>query len=84
MSGKDYTIWSDISKSKHEPDGSFKRQDSAFRNVIKHGGEYKPERGRDYSPILSNFRSNDLLDRYHLYVSYACRWSWNLQQYTIV
>ena len=40
-------------------DGSFKRQDSSFRNFIEKGGKFAPER-----------------ERYHLYVSFACRtWS---------
>lgn len=43
---KDYTVWSDISKSKSEPDGSFKRQDSTFRNFIEEGGKYAPEKGQ--------------------------------------
>lgn len=45
MSTKDYTIYSDISKAKAEPDGSFKRQDSAFRGVIEKGGRFEPEKG---------------------------------------
>jgi putative glutathione S-transferase len=41
-------------------DGSFKRQDDAFRDWVKRDGAspYKPERGR-----------------YHLYVSFACPWA---------
>lgn len=41
-------------------DGSFKRQQSQFRNWIenKPGAEFPPEK-----------------DRYHLYVSYACPWA---------
>src|SRR5215212_6589277 len=40
--------------------GSFKRQDDAFRDWVKHDGStpYQPERGR-----------------YHLYVSLACPWA---------
>lgn len=41
-------------------DGSFKRQQSQFRNWIenKPGAQFPPEK-----------------DRYHLYVSYACPWA---------
>ncbi|KAG6839757.1 hypothetical protein C0991_011912 [Blastosporella zonata] len=58
MSTKDVTLQSDIAKMKTEPDGSFKRLDASFRNVIEKGGHFEPE-----------------LDRYHLYVSYACPWA---------
>jgi putative glutathione S-transferase len=46
MSGKDHTVWSDISKSKSEPDGSYKRRDSTFRNFIEKGGRFQPEKDR--------------------------------------
>ncbi|KAG6828600.1 hypothetical protein H0H92_007341 [Tricholoma furcatifolium] len=58
MSSKDHTLQSDIGKMKTEPDGSFKRADASFRNVVEKGGRFEPE-----------------LDRYHLYVSYACPWA---------
>lgn len=42
---KNYEAQSDISKFKGEADGSFKRQVSSFRNWIKEGGEFPPEKG---------------------------------------
>jgi len=58
MAAKDTTLQSDISKMKTEPDGSFKRADSSFRNTIAKDSQFEPE-----------------IDRYHLYVSYACPWA---------
>ncbi|KAF9528020.1 glutathione S-transferase [Crepidotus variabilis] len=46
MSAKDHTLQSDIAKMKAEPDGSFKRRDSSFRNLIEKGGKYEPEKDR--------------------------------------
>lgn len=46
---------SDISKYKSEPDGSFKRPASSFRNFIKAGGQFPPEKGTS-SRLLSNYR----------------------------
>ncbi|KAF8182064.1 glutathione S-transferase [Pholiota molesta] len=39
---KDVTLQADITKMKREPDGSFKRADSAFRNQIEKGGRFEP------------------------------------------
>jgi len=55
MSGKDHSIWSDISKSKSEPDGSFKRRDSTFRNFIEKGGRFEPELGQSQTRLLNGF-----------------------------
>lgn len=56
MATRDVSAQSDISKLKHDADGSFKRKASTFRDTIEKGGKFEPEK-----------------DRYHLYVSYACR-----------
>ena len=72
MSTKDTTLQSDIGKMKTEPDGSFKRLDASFRNTIEKGGKFKPATGGhrvNFFNLFLNFSS----DRYHLYVSYACR-----------
>jgi len=72
MSTKDTLLQSDISKMKTEPDGSFKRLDASFRNLIEKGGKFEPATGRhrvNFFSLLLSFSS----DRYHLYVSYACR-----------
>lgn len=45
MATRDVTHLSDISKGKMEPDGSFKRKASSFRNFIEKGGEFAPEKG---------------------------------------
>jgi len=58
MSTRDTSSQSDITKMKPEPDGSFKRAPSSFRDVIAKGSKFEPE-----------------IDRYHLYVSYACPWA---------
>jgi len=72
---KDVSLQTDIGKMKTEPDGSFKRKDASFRNVIEKGGKFEPEKGV-YNHCSCSFTflcitSN--ADRYHLYVSYACR-----------
>ena len=52
-------VWTKGSVSNNQKDGSFKRVDSVFRNVISVNDQvYKPE-----------------TNRYHLYVSYACPWA---------
>ena len=52
-------VWTKGSVSNNQKDGSFKRVDSVFRNVIGVNDRvYKPE-----------------TNRYHLYVSYACPWA---------
>ncbi|KAH9478681.1 Glutathione S-transferase omega-like 2 [Psilocybe cubensis] len=43
---RDTSSQSDISKMKTEPDGSFKRQASSFRNTIEKGGKFPPEQDR--------------------------------------
>jgi len=45
-STKNATDMSDIGKLKTEPDGSFKRLASSFRNSIKNDGQFIPEKGR--------------------------------------
>ena len=45
MATKDTTLQSDISKMKTEPDGSFKRADSSFRNTIAKDSQFEPEIG---------------------------------------
>jgi len=39
---KDTTLQSDVTKFKTEPDGSFKRVPSSFRNTIEKGGQFEP------------------------------------------
>ena len=43
---QDVSAQSDISKMKVEPDGSFKRAASSFRNFIQKGGQFPPEKGK--------------------------------------
>jgi putative glutathione S-transferase len=45
---RDVSHFSDISKSKTEADGSFKRAPSSFRNFVKVGGQFPPEKGTSY------------------------------------
>ncbi|KAF8633152.1 hypothetical protein AX17_004653 [Amanita inopinata Kibby_2008] len=45
-STRDVTIQSDIAKLRLEPDGSFKRAPSSFRNTIEKGGRFEPEKDR--------------------------------------
>jgi putative glutathione S-transferase len=47
-STRDISQLSDISKLKTEEDGSFKRQTSQFRNFIKKGGDFEPEKGESW------------------------------------
>jgi len=42
---RDVSGQSDISKMNVEPDGSFKRAPSSFRNSIQKGGQFPPEKG---------------------------------------
>ena len=72
---QDVSGQSDINKMKVEPDGSFKRAPSSFRNFVRKGAQFSPEKGAPSKPrfptqILS---PPPVADRYHLYVSYACR-----------
>jgi hypothetical protein len=41
------TLQSDITKMKAEKDGSFKRADASFRNVIEKGGHFEPQPGAE-------------------------------------
>ncbi|GLB42169.1 putative glutathione S-transferase [Lyophyllum shimeji] len=43
---RDVTAQSDITKMKTEPDGSFKRAPTSFRNSIEKGGRFEPEPDR--------------------------------------
>ena len=75
MATRDVTHLSDISKGKMEPDGSFKRKASSFRNFIEKGGEFAPEKGK-LPVVCARGREINAIcpaGRYHLYVSYACR-----------
>jgi putative glutathione S-transferase len=42
---RDVTNQSDITKMKTEPDGSFKRAPSSFRNFIEKGGRFEAAKG---------------------------------------
>ncbi|TEB34306.1 glutathione S-transferase [Coprinellus micaceus] len=46
MATRDVSAQSNIHVMKTEPDGSFKRQASSFRDVIERGGRYEPESDR--------------------------------------
>lgn len=54
---RDVSTFSDISKSKTEADGSFKRKPSSFRNFIQNGGEFEPEKGESFLSQLAMFLS---------------------------
>jgi len=43
---KDSILQSDITKMTHQPDGSFKRAASSFRNFIEKGGKFEAEQDR--------------------------------------
>ena len=47
--------FSDLSKPKTEPDGSFKRVPSSFRNFIQVGGQFPPEKGTSYLDSFPKF-----------------------------
>ena len=72
---RDTTHLSDPSKFKLESDGTFKRPATVFRNSIEKGGTFEPEAGeRPFWRLSSSeLLTHTILDRYHLYVSYACR-----------
>jgi hypothetical protein len=78
MTTRDTTLQSDIAKMKTEKDGSFKRADASFRNTIAKGSRFEPEHGwvSVLLPIVFCPEILPYLDRYHLYVSYACRMSY--------
>jgi hypothetical protein len=42
---KDASLQSDITKFRHEPDGSFRRAPSVFRSFIEKGGQFEAEKG---------------------------------------
>ncbi|KAJ7598949.1 glutathione S-transferase [Mycena floridula] len=46
MTTRDVSDRTDIMKMKREPDGSFKRQESSFRNSIEKGGKFEPDKDR--------------------------------------
>jgi len=48
---RDVSGQSDISKMTVEPDGSFKRAPSSFRNFIQKGGQFPPEKGMLLKPF---------------------------------
>ena len=48
---RDVSSQSDISKMNVEPDGSFKRAPSSFRNFIQKGGQFPPEKGTPLKPF---------------------------------
>lgn len=71
---KDATLQSDITKMKRQPDGSFNRAPSSFRNTIEQGGKFAPETGiSSPAEYLFKRKLTFVIDRYHLYVSLACR-----------
>jgi hypothetical protein len=45
MSSRDVTHLSDISKSRTDQQGAFKRAASTFRNFVQAGGQFPPEKG---------------------------------------
>lgn len=47
---RDTVLQSDITKMKTEKDGSFKRADASFRNIIEKGGKFEPESGMEGFP----------------------------------
>jgi hypothetical protein len=71
---RDVSSQSDIGKMTVEPDGSFKRAPSSFRSSIRKGGDFPPEKGAAAESLsVRILNPPPLTDRYHLYVSYACR-----------
>jgi putative glutathione S-transferase len=71
----DNTAQSDINKMKAEKDGSFKRADASFRNIVERGGRFEPQLGAGKLLYVVGIMTMifAISDRYHLYVSYACR-----------
>ena len=61
---RDVSHFSDISKSKTEPDGSFKRAPSSFRNFIQVGGQFPPEKGTSISNRFLNLPLNHCRECY--------------------
>jgi putative glutathione S-transferase len=55
MSARDTTAQSDVGQVPTDPDGTFKRVVSTFRDVIERGGKFEPERGASLV-IISLFR----------------------------
>ena len=60
---RDVSGQSDISKMKVEPDGSFKRVASSFRNSVQKGGQFPPEKGTPARPGVLFGSSNASLYR---------------------
>ena len=59
-----------------QPDGSFDRRPSSFRNAIEKGGLFEPEKGDISIFQYLRWEKTNIFrgpDRYHLYVSYGCR-----------
>lgn len=52
---KDSVSQSDVNLMKREPDGSFKRADSSFRDIIEKGGKFAPEEGMSHWLIAQRF-----------------------------
>ncbi|KAJ7598950.1 glutathione S-transferase [Mycena floridula] len=46
MTTRDVSHLSDIAKMKVEPDGSFKRKDASFRNIIEKGSKFEADKDR--------------------------------------
>lgn len=65
----------DVTKIKPQPDGSYNRAPSSFRNVIKKGGKFAPERGMYILSLLISIcvSTYKCVIDHHLYVSFACR-----------
>lgn len=55
MAIRDTTSQSDIAKMRTEADGSFKRADASFRNIIAKGSRFEPENGRPQLLVLNVF-----------------------------
>lgn len=72
---RDVSHQSDISVSKMASDGSFVRAPASFRDTIAKGSKFEPEKGLPSDVINHMNIDPGGLDRYHLYVSYACPWA---------
>ena len=65
---------SDPSKYKLEADGSFIRPATVFRNFVEKGGRFEPQAGKKhFQVVILHHPDSSNSDRYHLYVSPACR-----------
>lgn len=70
---RDVSQQTDIMKVVPRADGTFQRKASTFRNLIEKGGQFEPELGEFHRTSVDRYTCLHLVDRYHLYVSYACR-----------